>query len=75
MKVGDLVKVKNPAFLVTGDDEKKARELYPWKFEIGVVVHARPWCQFEGQEVCVSWPSDSFRTILVKELRVVSEVR
>jgi len=72
MKVGDLVRVKNPTYLVTGDNEEQARELYPWKFEVGVVIDARPAGKsFDGKEVYVCWPSSPLRTILIRELEVI----
>ena len=72
MKVGDLVRVKNPTYLVTGDNEEQARALYPWKFEVGVVIDARPYGKsFDGKEVYVCWPSSPLRTILVRELEVI----
>lgn len=57
MKVGDLVKVKNPSRLFSGDDEKKARGLYPWKFEVGIVTNLEPWGAYRGADVQVYFPS------------------
>ena len=71
MKVGDLVKVINPARLATGDNETKARELYPWKFEVGIVTNAEPWGSFPGKEVYVHFPSYPEKTILCNVLQVV----
>ena len=64
LKVGDLVRVRNPLRSYTGNDEKKARELYPWKFEIGVVTNTEPWGSFPGKEVYVHFPSYPEKTIL-----------
>ena len=77
MKIGDLVTVKDPAYLATADayDFERAQQLYPWKFEVGIVVDARPYGGIEGKEVYVSWPSDPLRTILIKELEVINEAR
>lgn len=75
MKVGDLVVVKNPAYLISGDDEAMARKRYPWKFEVGVVVDARPWGSLPGKEVSVHWPSARRRAIMTEVLEIVSASR
>ena len=71
MKVGDLVRVKNPAQLTSGDDETKARELYPWKFEMGIVTNTEPWGSFPGKEVYVHFPSYPEKTILCSALEMI----
>ena len=74
MQVGDLVVVKNPLGH-GGDDEAMARKRYPWKFEVGVVVNARPWGSLPGKEVSVHWPSARRRAILTEALEIVSASR
>ena len=71
MKVGNLVKVKNPSQLTAGDDEAKARKLYPWKFEVGIVTNTEPWGSFPGKEVYVHFPSHPEKTILCKALEII----
>jgi len=77
VKVGDLVTVKNPTYLASADtyDLERSQQLYPWKFEVGVVVDDNPQGDFPGKEIYVSWPSDLFRTINASELEVISESR
>ena len=77
MKVGDLVTFKNPSYLAGGDcfDETRARDLYPWKFEAGIVIDDDPYGTFPGKEVYVSWPSSPMRSVLTKHLEVISESR
>ena len=75
MKVGDLVKVKNPTLLISGNDEQKARERYPWKFEVGVVTDAEPYGSFPGKEVYVYFPSYPEKTILCSAIEVINESR
>lgn len=74
MKVGDLVKVKHP-LRFTGGDEKQAREVHPWKFELGVITCAHPYGSFPGKEVYVHFPSYPDKTILTTELEVLNESR
>jgi hypothetical protein len=71
MQVGDLVVVKN-SLGHSGDDERKR---YPWKFEVGVVVDARPWGAIPGKEVSVFWPSARKRAVLTGALEVISASR
>ena len=77
MKIGDLVTFKDPCYLVEGDcfDEDRARDLYPWKFEVGIVIDNKPYGLFPGKEVYVSWPSNPLHTVLTKHLEVISESR
>ena len=75
MKVGDLVRVKNPTWLTLGDNEEKARDQYPWKFEVGVVTNTEPWGSFPGKEIYVYFPSYPEKTILCSAIEVVSESR
>lgn len=76
MKAGDLVKVKNPAYPMSRmEDEKEAREAYPWKFEVGIVTCNEPRGSFPGKEVYVHFPSYPEKTILCSALEVVSESR
>ena len=73
MKTGDLVVFKDPAYLSTADrfDRDRALELYPWKFEVGIIIDAEPRGSFCGKEVYVSWPSDPERTVLIEHLEVI----
>jgi len=80
VKVGDLVKVKNPLFglrrtVDLGDDEKKARGLYPWKFEAGIVTNLFPWGAYPGTEAQVYFPSAPEKRISRHVLEVVNESR
>ncbi len=74
MKAGDLVQVKDSEYLATsrGDDPKKARELYPWRFEIGIVIDTKPFGSFPGKEVYVNFPSHPMKSILLNRIEVVS---
>lgn len=73
MKSGDLVTFKDPTYLSSADlyDEERSRDLYPWKFEVGIIIDAEPRGSFCGKEVYVSWPSDPHRTVLIKHLELV----
>ena len=71
MRVGDLVRVKDPTRLALGPNETKARKLYPWKFEVGVVTNTEPWGSFPGKEVYVHFPSYPEKTILCSAIEVV----
>ena len=71
MKVGDLVRVKNPSYLVTVKDEARAREMYPWRFEVGIVTCTEPHGSFPGKEVYVHFPSYPDKTILATALEVI----
>ena len=75
MKVGDLVKVKDPTRLWPERNEEKARILYPWKFEIGIVTCTEPYGSFPGKEVYVHFPSHPEKTILCSALEVTNESR
>lgn len=77
MKVGDLVKVKNPAYLSSADtyDLERAQQLYPWKFELGVITCDQPHGSFPGKEVYVHFPSYPYKTILCNLIEVVNENR
>ena len=75
MQVGDLVRVKNPTYLTSGDDEGRARDQYPWKFEVGIVLDTQPYGSFNGKEVYVHFPSYPEKTILCSAIEVVSESR
>ena len=73
MKVGDLIRVKNPGYLIPGgrNDENRAREFYPWKFEVGIVVDTElPGCVLG--ETRVYFPGYSEKTILRSVVEVVS---
>jgi hypothetical protein len=74
MKAGDLVRVKDPEYLATsrGNDPKKSRELYPWKFETGIVIDTKPFGSFPGKEVYVNFPSYLMKSILSNHIEVVS---
>ena len=71
MKVGDLVSVKDPTRLALGLNEAKARKLYPWKFEVGIVTNTEPWGSFPGKEVYVHFPSYPEKTILCSALEMI----
>tara|TARA_Y100000593_G_scaffold90062_1_gene175564 strand:- start:316 stop:537 length:222 start_codon:yes stop_codon:yes gene_type:complete len=71
MKVGDIVRVKDPSNLWPEDNEEKARSLYPWKFEVGIVTCAEPYGSFPGKEVYVHFPSYPEKTILCTALEVI----
>tara|TARA_R110000824_G_scaffold35790_3_gene111795 strand:- start:1388 stop:1708 length:321 start_codon:yes stop_codon:yes gene_type:complete len=73
VQVGDLVKVKNPSRLFSGDDEKMARALYPWKFEVGMVINSGPWGAYPGTEAQVHFPSAPEKQILRSDIEVISE--
>jgi len=75
VKVGDLVKVKNPSRLFAGDDEKKAHELYPWKFEVGMVTNLEPWGAYPGTEAQVYFPSVPEKRILRSAIEVINASR
>jgi len=75
VRVGDLVRVKNPTYLISGDDEGKARKLFPWKFEVGIVLDTQPYGSFNGKEIYVHFPSYPEKTILCSAIEVVSESR
>ena len=75
MKAGDLVRVKNPTFLITGEDEAEARARYPWKFEVGVVIDAEPYGSMNGLEAYVCFPSKRMKTIMTDSIEVISESR
>jgi hypothetical protein len=75
VKVGDLVRVRNPAYLVIGDNEERARELYPWKFELGMVTNTEPYGSFPGKEVYVYFPSSPEKYILCSAIEVINASR
>ena len=75
MKVGDLVSFKDPCYLSTADlyDEERARQLYPWKFEVGIVVDDNPGPDFPGKEVYVHYPGSRLRSVLMQQLEIVND--
>jgi hypothetical protein len=75
MNVGDLVAVKDPTRLALGLNEVKARRLYPWKFEVGMVTNTDPCGSFPGKEVYVHFPSYPEKTILCSAIEVVNADR
>jgi hypothetical protein len=75
MKVGDLVQVRDPTRLALGLNEVKARRLYPWKFEVGMVTDTHPNGSFPGKEVYVHFPSYPEKTILCSAIEVVNADR
>jgi len=75
MNVGDLVVVRDPTRLALGLNEAKARRLYPWKFEVGMVTNTEPYGSFPGKEVYVHFPSYPEKTILCSAIEVVNADR
>ena len=75
MKVGDLVVVKDPTRLTLGLNEAKARKLYPWKFEVGIVTCTEPYGSFPGKEVYVHFPSHPEKSILCSAIEVINASR
>lgn len=77
MKAGDLVRVRDPAYLASrrSHDERIARVLYPWKFEVGVVLDCAPLKSFPGKEVYVHFPSHPMKSILIDYVGVINESR
>ena len=69
MKVGDLVRVTSD---IIPSNSAKYREMFPWKFELGVVTCVEPYGSFPGKEVYVHFPSYPEKTILCSNLEVVS---
>jgi len=74
VKLGDLVIVKNPEYLASsrGHHPEYARELYPWKFEVGIVLDCTPLRSFPGKEVYVHFPSHPMKSILCDHVEVVA---
>ena len=77
MKVGDLVTFKDPCYLASADlyDEERSRQLYPWKFETGIVIDINSDSAFAGQEAYVHWPGNPLRSVLIQQLELVNENR
>ena len=73
MKVGDLVRIKKEyrSYLVTGDNEARARSIYPWKFEVGIVIDATPYGSMPGKEVYVCFPSSHEKRLIRDRLEVI----
>ena len=74
VKAGDLIRVKDPEYLASarGNNPERARELYPWKFELGIVIDTKPFGSFPGKEVYVNFPSYPMKSILSDHIKVVS---
>ena len=68
MKVGDLVRVTSDIIPSNSD---KYRQLFPWKFEVGIVTCAEPYGSFPGKEVYVHFPSHPEKTILCNRLEII----
>ena len=77
MKIGDLVRIKKEyqSYLVTGDNEVRARSIYPWKFEVGIVIDAAPYGSMPGKEVHVCFPSSREKQLLRDRLEIINETR